>query len=95
MGFGSTQDPATHLSLTLNYAEMQVISNEVCNETFTGVIEESNLCTDAATGSTCAGDAGGPLVARDASNQWVIIGVTSFRHRDGCTLGHPCELKFT
>jgi secreted trypsin-like serine protease len=95
MGFGSTQDPPGALSLTLNYVEMPVTSNQVCNDSFPGVIVDSNLCTSTTHGgSTCQGDAGGPLIIFDAeTTEFVLIGVGSFRHRDGCTLGHPGELK--
>lgn len=89
MGFGSTFDPPTQLSPQLNYVGLKVTSNAICNETFVNTIVDSHLCTDTSSGSTCQGNAGGPLVTRNQNNEWIVIGVGSFRHRDGCTLGHP------
>ncbi|KAH0819926.1 hypothetical protein GEV33_002865 [Tenebrio molitor] len=72
-GWGLTDGFDTDLSEVLNYVDVEVISNEKCEDTF-GSLVPSILCTsgDAYTGS-CSGDSGGPLIKDD-----VQIGVVSF-----------------
>jgi chymotrypsin len=72
-GWGLTDGFDTDLSEVLNYVDVEVISNEKCEDTFDSLLP-SILCTsgDAYTGS-CSGDSGGPLIKDD-----VQIGVVSF-----------------
>lgn len=72
-GWGLTDGLGDTLSEVLNYVDVDVITNEDCEEAF-GDLPETNICTsgDQDTGS-CNGDSGGPLVAEDKQ-----IGVVSF-----------------
>ncbi|XP_037293539.1 collagenase-like [Manduca sexta] len=87
-GFGRTRD-GVNGDGSLNHVTLDVITNNVCSRTYRFIIQSSNLCTSGANGrSTCHGDSGGPLVAT-RNNRPLLIGVTSFGHRDGCQVGHP------
>ncbi|KAG6450183.1 hypothetical protein O3G_MSEX006436 [Manduca sexta] len=86
-GFGRTRD-GVNIDGSLNHVTLDVIRNNVCSRTFR-LIQSSNICTSGANGrSTCRGDSGGPLAAT-RNNMPLLIGVTSFGHRDGCQRGHP------
>ncbi|KPJ01122.1 PREDICTED: collagenase-like [Papilio xuthus] len=72
-GFGKTSDVAP-ASPNLMHVRVQVITNDVCRNTFPGnFVIASTLCISGATGNICTGDSGGPLVANN-----LLIGVTSF-----------------
>ncbi|XP_037293538.1 collagenase-like [Manduca sexta] len=87
-GFGRTRD-GVNGDGSLNHVTLDVIANNVCSRTFPLLIQSSNICTSGANGrSTCHGDSGGPLAAT-RNNRPLLIGVTSFGHRDGCQRGHP------
>ncbi|XP_022826475.1 collagenase-like [Spodoptera litura] len=87
-GFGLTRDGGS-VSGALSHVNLPVITNAVCRNTFPLIIQSSNVCTSGANGrSTCQGDSGGPLVV-NSNNRRILIGVTSFGHRDGCQRGHP------
>lgn len=70
---------------TLQFASLNVISNQECKMTYATVIQPTTLC---AVGpqqqSTCNGDSGGPLILAD---EHVLVGVTSFGHVMGCESG--------
>jgi secreted trypsin-like serine protease len=78
-GWGLTDGFDTDLSEVLNYVDVEVISNEKCEDTFDSLLP-SILCTsgDAYTGS-CSGDSGGPLIKDD-----VQIGVVSLESSTAC-----------
>ncbi|KAH9638174.1 hypothetical protein HF086_008778 [Spodoptera exigua] len=87
-GFGLTRDGGS-VSGALSHVNLPVITNAVCRNTYPIYIQSSNVCTSGANGrSTCQGDSGGPLVV-NSNNRRILIGVTSFGHRDGCQRGHP------
>ncbi|CAG9565000.1 unnamed protein product [Danaus chrysippus] len=84
VGFGRTSD-SSGVSHNLRHVNLQVITNEVCRNTYGRIIIDSSLCVTTVNGrSTCGGDSGGPLAVGN-----VLIGVTSFGHRSGCARGHP------
>ncbi|OWR44234.1 chymotrypsin [Danaus plexippus plexippus] len=88
-GFGYTSDGANVTeNQSLNYVNMTVISNAVCNVFYAGGIRSSNICTNTVEGSTCHGDSGGPLVI-NKNGMTYIIGVTSFGSSFGCEVGWP------
>jgi len=88
-GFGRTVDNGP-VSQTLQWIELQVITNAVCAQTYgTNVIINSTLCTTGGVGrGTCQGDSGGPLVVING-NYFTLIGVVSFGSSRGCAFGHP------
>ncbi|XP_011210988.2 serine protease 1-like [Bactrocera dorsalis] len=85
-GWGRTSDTSNSPASILQYANMTVISNAVCKESYNG-ISASNICTATTGGiSTCNGDSGGPLVLASSKVQ---VGLTSFISGAGCALGYP------
>ncbi|WP_168416045.1 S1 family serine peptidase, partial [Acinetobacter indicus] len=85
-GWGKTSDSSGVASI-LQYADLKVISNNVCANTYGSTIKGSNICVATPGGtSTCNGDSGGPLVLK--SNK-VQVGLTSFGSSAGCTKGYP------
>ncbi|XP_011210977.2 serine protease 1 [Bactrocera dorsalis] len=85
-GWGLISDSATAVNSQLQYAQLQVIDNSVCAKTYGSLtVTSKTICTATPSGtSTCSGDSGGPLVA-----DGVLIGVTSFVHKNGCQSGAP------
>ncbi|KAJ6642568.1 Serine protease 3 [Pseudolycoriella hygida] len=90
-GWGSTFHGGD-VSQTLNWANMRVISNSVCMNTFGGaVVVEHVVCATGASGPTqghCGGDSGGPLSIVEAGIP-TLIGVVSFGASSGCHLPYP------
>ncbi|KAM7352038.1 serine protease 1-like [Cochliomyia hominivorax] len=86
-GWGLVSDSATSVATDLQWAEMEIITNAVCQKTFLFSVTSTNICVATPGGiSTCKGDSGGPLVL--ASNK-VQIGLTSFGSASGCEKGFP------
>ncbi|XP_063828922.1 collagenase-like [Ostrinia nubilalis] len=77
-GFGRTGDGLLASSGTKFQANLLVITNDVCRQTFGNTIVASTLCVSTAHGSsTCPGDSGGPLAVGSGNNRQ-LIGITSF-----------------
>ncbi|CAH4034610.1 unnamed protein product [Pieris brassicae] len=73
----------------LSGVSVPVITNEVCRNSYPLNVVDSNICISGAGGkSTCRGDSGGPLVVTKNGKQ-ILIGITSFGSRWGCTIGFP------
>ncbi|XP_052845336.1 brachyurin [Drosophila gunungcola] len=89
-GWGRINDESAVLSNTLRYVVRFVESNEDCRFSYSN-IQQSNICMDTTSGkSTCHGDSGGPLVFEDRTlNTDVLIGITSYGKKSGCTKGYP------
>ncbi|XP_067636369.1 collagenase-like [Eurosta solidaginis] len=87
-GWGLTSDRDTSSSPVLQFANMKVISNEVCAEEYgSSVIKTGHLCTSTDNRiGPCVGDSGGPLVLTSLMLQ---IGIMSFHSEDGCEAGLP------
>ena len=67
----------------LMQASVPLVSNQRCNNTYPGDIDDSMLCTgfDAGGVGPCHGDSGGPLVC-DFNGTWYLEGATSWGY--GC-----------
>lgn len=88
-GYGSTAD-TNKASQTLRFVTMPIITNDQCRMTFGNFIRDTNLCMSGSGGrSVCSGDSGGPLTVQISPGQIVQVGIVSFGHKHGCTLGHP------
>ncbi|EDW80481.1 uncharacterized protein Dwil_GK11557 [Drosophila willistoni] len=87
-GWGRLSDSATSVATNLQYAYFEVISVATCQSTYGSLSVTSKVICIATPNktSTCQGDSGGPLIL--ASNG-LLLGVTSFVHRDGCESGAP------
>ncbi|XP_017012308.2 serine protease 1-like [Drosophila takahashii] len=85
-GWGTTSDYDSSVTSYLQYAELQVISNAVCQQTYGSSIVTSGVICVASTNkrSTCQGDSGGPLALNGK-----LIGVTSFVSALGCEKNKP------
>ncbi|XP_016955935.1 serine protease 3 [Drosophila biarmipes] len=84
-GWGKTSDSDSSATSNLQYAELQVISNAVCQQTFGSVITSGVICVASTNKkSTCQGDSGGPLALNGK-----LIGVTSFVSAKGCERNTP------
>ncbi|XP_017071157.2 transmembrane protease serine 9-like [Drosophila eugracilis] len=85
-GWGLTSDTASAVAKDLQYTDLTVIENSVCQKAFSSLIVTSRvICVATPKGtSTCQGDSGGPL-ALDGT----LIGITSFGSPDGCEVGEP------
>lgn len=56
-----------------SHVSLQVITNNVCRNTYPANVLDSTLCTSGAGGvGTCGGDSGGPLTVTSA-NQNVLV----------------------
>ncbi|XP_067648238.1 collagenase-like [Eurosta solidaginis] len=85
-GWGRTSDTSTLCSPVLKFANLKVISNEVCAEKYSD-IDNGMLCTSTVNRvGHCDGDSGGPLVLANSNLQ---IGIISFHSQDGCGDGLP------
>ena len=85
-GFGTTENGTT--SDILLRVDLQVISNEECNQTY-GNIPDSKVCarwTNRVGESTCFGDSGGPLTVQ-SNGVTTVIGITSSGSRTTCDSG--------
>ena len=84
-GWGQTSDTNYSGSAYLQWARMQVITNNVCAARFDN-IASSHICVATPRGvSTCFGDSGGPMVLE---NSKVLIGLTAFGP-SSCVSGYP------
>ncbi|KPJ00237.1 PREDICTED: collagenase [Papilio xuthus] len=86
-GFGLTSDGGNIANNQfLSHARLQVITNNVCRQTFGAItVISSTLCVSGANRiSTCSGDSGGPLAVGNT-----LIGVTSFGSTRGCQQNLP------
>ncbi|EDV96767.1 serine protease 1 [Drosophila grimshawi] len=86
-GWGHTSDNSG-MHNYLNCVDVQIISNDDCRNIYGGgYITDNTICINTSGGkSTCNGDSGGPLVTHDGSR---LVGITSFGHWAGCTVGEP------
>ncbi|XP_034657629.1 serine protease 1 isoform X3 [Drosophila subobscura] len=91
-GYGKTSDASNSVASHLQYADLTVISNKACENTFgTLIVTPRVICVGTYNGvSTCNGDSGGPLAA-----DGVQIGVVSFGSSAGCEIGSPAGFTRT
>ncbi|XP_002134820.1 brachyurin [Drosophila pseudoobscura] len=89
-GWGRMSDESDFISDHLRYVVQFVESNEDCQYSYANV-KPTNICMDTTGGrSTCTGDSGGPLIYHDPlQNADILIGVTSYGKKSGCTKGYP------
>ncbi|KAF5293456.1 hypothetical protein FQA39_LY02941 [Lamprigera yunnana] len=88
-GWGKTSDASNEKSPTLNFVDLDTISNSKCREVYGITITDKSICCIGhPEHSPCSGDSGGPLVKYyDGIPQH--IGVVSFVHDLGCASGNP------
>jgi len=89
-GWGRVSDISPGRPDTLQYADMSVIANSKCQDTFGLLITDMKICVSTADRkSPCKGDSGGPLVFREDDGRYTEVGIVSFGHVSGCENGYP------
>ncbi|CAK1582732.1 unnamed protein product [Parnassius mnemosyne] len=89
-GFGKTSDNGNIGSnQRLSSVNLPILADAECSRVYSSWYHNTNICTSGAGGrGTCQGDSGGPLAVNSGGRR-VLVGVTSFGHRDGCSVGYP------
>ncbi|KAK4874417.1 hypothetical protein RN001_013777 [Aquatica leii] len=80
---------SSSLSDTLNYVNLNTITNAECEQIFNNIFDGQLCCRGDPNHSICTGDSGGPLVQYDNSGKAYHVGITSFNAPNGCDKGHP------
>ncbi|KAL1506585.1 hypothetical protein ABEB36_005916 [Hypothenemus hampei] len=76
-GWGRTSDESNSIASQLKRVSLQIITNDVCRNSFGIIIQANHICTSGqGTVGACNGDSGGPLVVNG-----VQVGVVSFGNR--------------
>ena len=73
IGYGRTTNDGLSSNTSLK-ADISVISNAECRDTFAIVDDESHVCAFTPGKSACFGDSGGPIITQSG----VLFGLTSF-----------------
>ena len=77
IGWGVTEEGVA--SDVLKQAELRVWSNDECARSYGHRnISDDVMCASAPGKDACQSDSGGPLMIRDDSNQWTLIGIVSW-----------------
>ncbi|KAG8515219.1 Transmembrane protease serine 11G, partial [Galemys pyrenaicus] len=67
---------------TLRQVEIEIISNDICNQVYVygGAVSSGMICAGFLSGKldACEGDSGGPLVIALNGNIWHVIGIVSW-----------------
>ena len=89
-GWGSTSQDGHGVSNILQEVEgLTVISDSECKRIGFAISNEM-LCAGGEVGKdNCNGDSGGPLIVEEAGNSYTLIGLSNWRHGDGCGVGYP------
>jgi secreted trypsin-like serine protease len=86
IGWGQTDaEIKSSYSDVLRQAELPIVSNEVCNQSYDDDVTETMLCAGYQDGGidACVGDSGGPLVV-ETDTGWQQVGLVSWG--EGCAL---------
>jgi secreted trypsin-like serine protease len=79
-GWGATVENGPQQRFLMK-ADVPFVSDATCRTAYSNLIDAAHICAgnfDGGGVDTCQGDSGGPLFRRDASNNWIQIGITSF-----------------
>ena len=83
IGWGSIDAYGRTYPNDLMQVDVPIVSYEVCNEVYNGIITEYELCAGYEAGGvdSCTGDSGGPLMVHQG-NGWKLVGITAWG--EGC-----------
>nr|CAH8863338.1 unnamed protein product [Trichobilharzia regenti] len=71
----------------LHEVQLPIVPMEECRRHYADISSKVHICAGAKNKDTCAGDSGGGLYCQlGDTNQWYVIGVTSFGLARGCGL---------
>ncbi|XP_012547461.1 brachyurin [Bombyx mori] len=89
-GWGIAAEGINFISPTLREKLMPVISDSFCNTSYFNQLPENTVCTFDTDAGTCKGDNGGPMtIYFTATEETILIGVTSFVRSSGCNSRIP------
>lgn len=81
-GWGTTSEGSYTLPRFLNKVEVPLVTTKACNapEAYDGEIMDSMICAGYKGGGkdSCQGDSGGPLFVKQASGDFLLVGVVSW-----------------
>jgi hypothetical protein len=83
-GWGATKEGGTQQRF-LRKANVPFVNDATCRTAYPELIFDDHLCAGNFTSGgvdTCQGDSGGPMFKRDATGEWVQVGITSYGN--GC-----------
>ena len=82
MGWGQTREDSMKQERKLHYATVPTVPDDTCAAEYkkAGVklVASESICAGKRGVDTCQGDSGGPMVGRDATGEWVQIGIVSW-----------------
>lgn len=85
-GWGTTSEGSYTLPNLLNKVEVPLVTTKACNAdtAYSGDITDRMICAGLVAGGkdSCQGDSGGPLFTKQASGDFLLIGVVSWG--EGC-----------
>jgi secreted trypsin-like serine protease len=89
VGWGKTKNGAT-ISPVLNQLSVQLVSNDICRQSYGDIIRNTNVCAQGLNGTgTCQGDSGSSLQFTPRDGLFIQYGIVSFGASTGCGTGHP------
>ncbi|CAH0550059.1 unnamed protein product [Brassicogethes aeneus] len=84
-GWGRYSDRIQGTSDILRGTKTPIVSNNICNYYFGGIVTSKQICTSGSQGKgSCNGDSGGPLAIGGKQ-----VGLVSFGIQYGCEVGFP------
>lgn len=83
IGWGALDPYGRRYPSHLMQADVPIVSHEVCNLAYDGIITEYEMCAgyDAGGIDSCTGDSGGPMMVY-IDDQWQLVGITAWG--EGC-----------
>ncbi|HEU4422806.1 MAG TPA: serine protease, partial [Pilimelia sp.] len=82
-GWGNTSENGSQTP-NLMKADVPFVDDATCRRNYAAVgepfVDDAMICAGFSGGGvdTCQGDSGGPMFRRDANNQWIQVGITSW-----------------
>ena len=82
MGWGQTREDSMKQERKLHFATVPTVPDDTCAAEYkkAGVklVASESICAGKRGVDTCQGDSGGPMVGRDATGEWVQVGIVSW-----------------
>ncbi|XP_052749575.1 transmembrane protease serine 9-like [Galleria mellonella] len=93
-GWGIVAEGVTFVSPTLREKLMTVITDTLCNSSYSNLLPATTVCGITSDSGTCKGDNGGPMTIpysmhQDEEPETILIGVASFVSNTGCNTYQP------